>query len=111
MHFNDFENQLKSDIDAASLKIKDLEADAKYEETDNHIAAKILVKLLENKAVQPDEIQFLKAQSLDMTTILALIGFQAIPGSSVALIVLEKMAEKHGFSIFPKIIKNPNITE
>lgn len=64
-------------------------------------AVKILRRLLNNKPVSDKEITFLKNQSLDFTKILALVGVQAIPGSSIAVIALERVAQKNGFSLFP----------
>ena len=67
------------------------------------VASKILIKLIKNKKEPTKkEIEFLKAQSKDLGKSLALIGLQAIPGSSVAIIALEKTLKKHGLSLFPK---------
>jgi hypothetical protein len=67
------------------------------------VASKILIKLIKNKKEPTKkEIEFLKAQSKDLGKSLALIGLQLIPGSSVAIITLEKALKKHGLSLFPK---------
>lgn len=45
---------------------------------------------------------FLKGQSIDLAKAMAIVGVQAIPGSSVAVIALEKLAQKRGFTLFSK---------
>ena len=74
----------------------------KRESKETKIASKILLKMLRGKKVTPEEIQFLKGQSVDLGKALALIGLQAIPGSSFAIIVIEKVAQKYGFTLFPQ---------
>jgi hypothetical protein len=98
------EEKIKIDVVKLREKIGHLELDVKLEGRDDYIAAEILIRLLENRQVSPEQLNFLKGQSIDFTKVLALIGLQAIPGSSLAIIVIEKLAEKHGFSLFP----NPN---
>ena len=58
--------------------------------------------MAKGKEVTPEQVQFLKDQSVDVGKALALIGLQAIPGSSVAIIAIEKAGQKHGFTLFPK---------
>ena len=71
------------------------------EAQETYTAAHILLHLIERKDVSEDDIKFLKAQSFDVVKVLALIGIQAIPGSCVAILALEKAAEKYGFTLFP----------
>ena len=65
-------------------------------------ASKILLKMVHGKDVSKEEIKFLKDQSVDIGKALALIGLQAVPGSSVAIIAIEKVAQRHGFTLFPQ---------
>ncbi|HEY9124047.1 MAG TPA: hypothetical protein PK252_04025 [Bacteroidales bacterium] len=74
----------------------------KRESEETKIASKILLKMLKGKDVTPEEVQFLKGQSVDLGKALALIGLQAIPGSSFAIIAIEKVAQKYGFTLFPQ---------
>lgn len=90
-------------------KLKNLGSAATSEAQETYVAAEILVKLLEDKPVTEEQIKFLKEQSFDIAKVLALIGLQAVPGSSLAIIVLERIAIKHGFSLFPKIRKTPDL--
>ncbi len=100
---------LKDHILIAKQQLQNFEIEAKEEVNDDYAAAQILVLFLEDKPVSETDIVFLKKQSIDFAKVLALIGLQAIPGSSVALVVLQKAAEKHGFSIFPDPEKAPDI--
>lgn len=84
------------------FKIKSFICFFKREGKETYIAAKIFIKISKGKEVTPEQISFLKSQSIDIGKVLALIGLQAVPGSSVALIALEKFGKKHGFTIFPK---------
>lgn len=83
----------------------------KREGKETYIASKILLKLAEGKEVSPEQIKFLKEQSVDLGKALALIGLQAVPGSSVAIIALEKVGQKHGFTLFPKDQVDPKENE
>lgn len=98
--------RLKQKFEEEMNRIKHLGEESKRELQDNYAAAKILLKFLEEKPVSADEIQFLKAQSVDFTKVLVLIGLQAVPGSSIAIITLEKIGKQHGFTLFP----NPDRT-
>lgn len=97
---------IKDEINKLRHRLNTLKTDTKLELDDTHVAAEILVHLLEEKVVNKEQIHFLKEQSIDFTKVLALIGLQVIPGSSILLIILEKIAKSHGFSILP----NPNKT-
>lgn len=75
---------------------------AKREAQETRDASKILMKIVKGKDVTPEEVKFLKDQSVDLGKAVALIGLQAVPGSSVAIIAIEKVGQKHGFTLFPK---------
>jgi hypothetical protein len=81
----------------------ELKAFFKRESRETVIAAKILKKLIINeKSVTKKEIFFLKHQSVNIGKAIGLIGLQFIPGSSVGIIALERIAKKRGLTIFPK---------
>ena len=92
---------LKIEVIKLRKTLDNLKLDAKLERHDNHVAAEILLKFLEKKPVSNQQIEFLKNQSIDFTKVLAILGLQVIPGSSIAIVFLQKVAEKHGFSLFP----------
>jgi hypothetical protein len=89
--------------------IRELGAETKLEAYDTYVAGEILLLFLENKKVTNKQIIFLKKQSIDFSKVLVLIGLQAIPGSSAAIIVLQKIGEKHGINIIPKPIEPPKV--
>ena len=59
------------------------------------------------KKPTPNEIKFLKSQSVDIAKALALIGLQTVPGSSAGIVVLEKIAKKYGFTLLPRAQEEP----
>lgn len=92
---------IKARIAAEAARIKKLGTASRIEARNNYIAAKILIRMIEQKDVSPADIGFLKSQSIDFAKVLALIGLAAVPGSSVAMILLAEAGRKYGFSIFP----------
>jgi hypothetical protein len=80
----------------------------KREAHETEVASRILLKIVERKKVTSNEIKFLKAQSIDLGKALALIGLQAVPGSTIAIIAIEKFGQKHGFTLFPKAQVEPD---
>ena len=79
------------------------------EAKETHEAALILLHMAEGKTVSKDEVHFLIYQSIDLGKALTIIGLQAVPFSSVAIIAMEVAANKHGFSLFPTSQTNENI--
>ncbi|HWY36088.1 MAG TPA: hypothetical protein VNX68_15695 [Nitrosopumilaceae archaeon] len=83
----------------------------KREAHETQLASKILLHLIEGHPETPEQISFLKEQSIDFGKVLVIIGLQAVPFSSVAIIALEKIGQKHGFTLFPKAQVDPNVEE
>ena len=100
--------QIKAKI---TLKFNQLVAFFKREGSETVIASKILFIMAQGKEVSPEQIKFLKEQSIDFGKALGIIGLQAIPGSSVAIVALEKIGQKHGFSLFPQDQVDPKMDE
>ena len=75
---------------------------------ETELASRILMKIIKGKEVTHEEIQFLKDQSVDLGKALTIIGLQAVPGSNIAIIAIEKFGQKHGFTLFPKAQIEPN---
>lgn len=107
MNAEELKDQIKKEADNALQKIKSIETFSKEEVHQTHVAAEILLALVKGNEVSEAQIKFLKEQSIDLGKALAIIGLQAVPGSSVAIILLEKVARKHGFTLFPQIRKEP----
>ena len=74
----------------------------KREAHETRVASKILMKIIKGKDVTPEEIKYLKDQSADLGKALTVIGLQAVPGSSLAIVAIEAVGRKHGFTLFPK---------
>lgn len=83
-------------------KTKDFGKAVKRETKETLMAAKILGKILKKQEPTPEEIKFLKGQSGDLAKALVLLGLQAVPGSSLAVIAIEKFLKKYGMTMFPK---------
>lgn len=90
-------------------KTRDLGKTFKREADETKVAVKILKKIIRKEEVSPEQIQFLKSQSVDLGKAMAIVGLQAIPGSSLALLGLEKIGQKHGFTLFPKDQVEPDM--
>ena len=103
------EDQLKDEANKALENVKGIEKASEREAHETYLASEILLKLVENKEVSEEQITFLKKQSVDLAKALALIGLQAVPGSSLAIIALEKIGKKHGFTLFPQAQKDPDV--
>lgn len=82
--------------------IKNIVKVFKREGHETKVASEILLKIIKGKEVSPEEVRYLKNQSVDLSKALAIIGLQAIPGSSIAIIAIEKVGEKYGFTLFPR---------
>lgn len=88
-------------------KYKEVGKAFKREVSETKIASQILLKIIKGKEVTPEQIKFLKNQSIDIGKALAIIGLQAVPGSSIAIIALEKAGKKYGFTLFPRDQNGP----
>lgn len=106
-----FGEKVKDKLKSAWDKTKQIGRAFKRETSETYIASKILLHLVEGKEATPEQIKFLKEQSIDFGKALTLIGLQAVPGSSVAIVALEKIGQKHGFTLFPKDQVDPEMKE
>ena len=109
MSIKGMEHWIQTDLDKAIDELKTLEKGSVREVHETYLASEILLTLLKGNSVSKTQIQFLKDQSFDITKAIALIGLQAVPGSSLAIIALEKIAEQHGFSLFPRAENDPGV--
>lgn len=101
---------LRGHIDKAWTGVKNTGKAVKRETIETYAATKILLKILSNSEISDKEVAFLKDQSVDIVKALALIGLQAVPGSSVGIIALEKFAKSKGFTVLPKAHDIPKAT-
>ncbi len=107
MSVEEIQHKIKTDFDKVIEEVKALEKGTIRETHETYLASEILLKLSSGDKVTEAQIRFLKEQSIDVAKALAPIGLQAVPGSSLAIIALEKIAEKHGFTLFPKAQNDP----
>lgn len=91
--------------------IKDIHKTVLRESNETWVAAGILLKIVKGQKVNNEEFIFLRDQTVDIGKALTLIGLQAVPGSSLAIIVIEKAVQKYGFTLFPKEQKRPKTNE
>lgn len=109
MDVKKIEDQIKAEASKALESMKKLGHTTETQVKDTYLASEILLSLTKGHDVSEEQITFLKGQSLNLGKALALIGLQAVPGSSVAIVILEKVAEKHGFTLFPRELKTPDM--
>ena len=109
MNSEDIKKHITDEAGKVLHEIESLEAATKRQLKDTYLASEILLELSKGNEVSAEQITFLKGQSVNLGKALVLIGLQAVPGSSVAIVMLEKVAEKHGFSLFPEAQKEPEM--
>jgi len=107
-HILKFKNQIVAKSIIVYGKTKDLGKAFQREAHETEVASKILMKMVKGKDVTNEEIKFLKDQSVDLGKALAIIGLQAVPGSSLAIVAIEAVVQKHGFTLFPKAQIEPS---
>lgn len=108
MNSKKLKDHLQNETNKAVENIKSFGKASKREMRETCLASEILLKISVGQDVTEEQIKFLKEQSIDFAKAVTLIGLQAIPGSSVAIILLEKIGQKHGFTLFPQAQQDPN---
>jgi len=108
MNSKKLKDQINNETRKALENIKSFGKASKREMRETYLASEILLKISVGQDVSDEQIKFLKEQSIDFAKALTLIGLQAIPGSSVAIIILEKIGQKHGFTLFPQAQQEPD---
>ena len=106
MNADEIKNQLKDKANKTLENIKSIGKASEREVHETYLASEILLKLSKGDDVSTEQITFLKQQSIDLAKAVTLIGLQAIPGSSIAIIAIEKIGQKNGFTLFPQAQKN-----
>lgn len=95
------ENMIGKLANTLSNKIKQLGKGIGRETIETIHTSKLLLRLLQGQVLNHEEVEFLKKQGGDIGKSITLLGLQFIPGSSLAIIGIEKAGKKHGFSLFP----------
>ena len=99
------QNQYKNAVNT----IKNVGKTAKRETAETIQAARIIANIIKNKNANPEEVQFLKTQSIDILKILGILGISVV--SSAIPILLDKILKPKGINIFPQEnnpTSNPN---
>lgn len=78
-----------------------LRASTRNEYDQTVAAGKVLMDILRGNKPTPEELRFLKSQSMDLLKILGLIGANAIPMSSIILVAIERAMKPYGISLLP----------
>jgi len=99
---------IKSHMKKAWFEVKNFKKAVERGASETIAASEILIKILKSDEVSKEEVDFMKDQSVDLAKAIAIIGIQAVPGSSVGIIILEKLAQKKGITLFPKENKLPD---
>lgn len=95
------ENIITNLVNNLSNKIKQLGKGIGRETVETIHASKLLLKLLKGETLSNEEVDFLKKQGGDIAKSVTLLGLQFVPGSSLAIVGIEKAGKKYGFSLFP----------
>ena len=65
----------------------------------------LLAKMATGENLTPDESTFLKNQLVDIGKVIPLLGLIVLPGGSIAVMVLVKLAAKLGVDLLPSSFK------
>jgi hypothetical protein len=103
------EGFIQSQYKNAVNTFKNVGKTAKRETSETLQATRIIANIIKNKNATPEEVQFLKKQSVDILKILGILGVSVV--SSAIPILLDKILRPKGINIFPeenKPTSNPN---
>lgn len=99
---SEFVQKIKDNRKKATKALKVFAKDLGNEAKETHQASKILVKFLKEGSVSPDEEKELKTQVYDLFKMVGIgIPFFMIPGSTLLLPFLIKIANRYGVNLLP----------
>ncbi len=112
----EFSEKIKIHKEKTSKAFQDLLINIKIEATETHLASKIFVKYIKEGKVSKDEEQELRTQIYDLLKVLGIgVPFALIPGASLLMPFLIKIANKKGIQLLPTAFheekKKPNTEE
>ena len=86
----------------ASKAFQELIVNIKVEATETHVASKILVKYIKEGNVSKEEEKELRTQVYDILKVMGIgVPFALIPGASLLLPFIIKIAQKKGIQLLP----------
>lgn len=98
----EFSEKIKIHKEKTSKAFQDFIINIKTEATETHVASKIFVKYLKQGNVTEEEEFELKKQVYDLLKVLGIgIPFALIPGASLLMPFLIKIASKKGIELLP----------
>ena len=105
----EFADKLKSNSEKSTKAIKHFIGNLNEEAKETQHASKVLVKYLKEGKVSEEEEKELKTQVYDLLKMMGIgVPFVMIPGSSLLIPFLVKVAEKHGVNLLPSAFNKEN---
>ena len=105
----EFSEKLKTHSAKASSALKNFVGKLGTEAKETHAASKIMVKYLRGDVINEEEEKELKTQIFDLFKMAGIgIPFMVIPGSTVLIPYLVKLAKKRGINLLPTAFKEEN---
>lgn len=102
----EFSQKLKEHKDKASVALKGFVLKMGTEAKETHQASKVVIKFLKEGKVSKEEEHELRTQVYDLFKMAGIgIPFMLIPGSTLLLPYLIKIAEKKGIDLLPSAFK------
>ncbi len=109
---NEFAKKIKANRKKATKAMKTFAKDLGNEAKETREASKILVKFLMEGTISPEEEKELKTQVYDLFKMAGIgIPFFLIPGSSLLLPFLIKVASRYGVNLLPTSFDHSNQEE
>ncbi len=98
----EFVLKIKSHKEKTKKAVRSFIYSMKVEATETHAASKILVKYIKEGEVSPEEEKELRTQVYDLLKMLGIgVPFALIPGATLLIPFLVKLAQKKGIEILP----------
>jgi hypothetical protein len=98
----EFSEKIKIHKEKTSKAFQELIINIKTEANETHVASKILIKYLKEGNVSKEEEKELKTQVYDLLKVLGIgVPFALIPGASLLLPFLIKLAKRKGIELLP----------
>jgi hypothetical protein len=108
----EFSEKIKIHKEKTSKAFQDLLINIKTEATETHQASKIFVKYIKEGSVSKNEEDELRAQVYDILKVLGIgIPFALVPGASLLMPFLIKIAKKKGIDLLPTAFNDDNKKE
>ena len=105
----EFADKLKSNREKSTKAIKHFFGNLNEEAKETQQASKVLVKYLKNGEITKEEEKELRTQIYDLLKVMGIgVPFVMIPGSTLLIPFLLKVAEKHGVNLLPSAFSKEN---